>query len=392
MVRLRLTAPIFALAGAMSLIGAQAPALEPAASVLRRAVDADDDPAPFDPVPAIARGPAIPSVGYLVQEVKDGLYWLTDGVYACMFLTTGSGVILVDAPQSLGPHLLEAIASVSDEPITYIVYSHHHADHIGAAGVLPKTATYIAHRDTAALLREEADPNRPVPSITFSEHYTLSVGTQTLMLDYHGPNHDVGNIFIYAPRQKVLMLVDVIWPGWAPFDRLGSPVDSRGYLAAHDLALRYDFDALIGGHVNRLGTRADVINDRMYLADLEANASAALQAFDPRTLVGQISDPSNAWALADALLEAWPQRCVEDTLAKWRGRLGGVDVFVRANCSAMQDALRAGDLSMRPQSFADFKVGGPPAPSPDRRSGLRSSRRCPARCPTGPAGSRPRCS
>src|SRR5262249_37793928 len=69
----------------------------------------------FDPVPDVAKGPAIPATGYLVQEVKDKLYWLTDGIYSCMFLSTGVGVIVVDAPQTLAPNLLAAIASVTNE-------------------------------------------------------------------------------------------------------------------------------------------------------------------------------------------------------------------------------------------------------------------------------------
>src|SRR5882724_6877582 len=210
-------------------------------------------PTPTDPLPQVALGTAIPAAGYVVQEVRDKLYWVSDGIYSCMFLSTGSGVIVVDAPQTIAPNLLAAIASVTAEPVTHVIYSHHHADHIGGAGVLPKTATYIAQSETAALLQRENDPNRPVPTVTFDDTYTLNVGSQTLTLDYHGPNHDVGNIFIYAPKQKMLMVVDVVWPGWAPFDELGSPVDIKGYLDAHDQMLTYDFDTLIAGHVNRLG-------------------------------------------------------------------------------------------------------------------------------------------
>ena len=65
-----------------------------------------------------------------------------------MFLTTGEGVIVVDAPPTIGDKILKAIAEVTDEPITHVIYSHSHADHIGAAGLFPASATYIAHEDT----------------------------------------------------------------------------------------------------------------------------------------------------------------------------------------------------------------------------------------------------
>ena len=192
------------------------------------------------------------------------MYWVTDGSYQCMFLVTGQGVIAVDAPPSIGPNLLKAIASVTSEPITHVVYSHLHADHIGSAHLLPGGATYIAQADTAAYLRRDQDPRRPIPTVTFTDHYTLRVGDQILHLDYKGENHTAGNIFIYAPRQKVLMLVDVIFPGWVPFDYLAVSTNIPGWMTAYDQALIYPFDTFVGGHLNRLGTRRDAVMGREY--------------------------------------------------------------------------------------------------------------------------------
>jgi len=71
------------------------------------------------PLPETAKGPQIDySKGYLVEEIRDGLYWVTDGAYNTMFLTTGQGVIVVDAPPSIGQNYLNAIAEVTDESIT----------------------------------------------------------------------------------------------------------------------------------------------------------------------------------------------------------------------------------------------------------------------------------
>ena len=136
-----------------------------------------------------------------------------------MFLVTGEGVIAVDAPPSIGQNYLKAIEEVTDEPITHVIYSHTHKDHIGAASMFPDDATIIAHKWTCAKLELSEDPNRPVPTVTFEDNYTLEVGNQKLELEYHGPIHVPGNIFIYAPQQKVLMLVDVIFPGMDSFQR-----------------------------------------------------------------------------------------------------------------------------------------------------------------------------
>jgi hypothetical protein len=51
------------------------------------------------------------------------------------------------------------------------------------------------------------------------------------------------------------MLVDVVFPGWVPFAYLGLAEDVFGYVQAHDIALNYNFDTFVGGHLTRLGTR-----------------------------------------------------------------------------------------------------------------------------------------
>ena len=94
-------------------------------------------------IPESARGPTIPEEGYLVEEIRDNLYWVTDGSYNTMFLVTDEGVVIVDAPPSIGQNYLKAIAEVTDKPITHVIYSHAHLDHIGAAGIFPKNAMQL---------------------------------------------------------------------------------------------------------------------------------------------------------------------------------------------------------------------------------------------------------
>ena len=303
------------------------------------------------PIPDSAKGPSIdPGKGYLVEEISDGLFWVTEGTYQVMFLTTGQGVIVVDAPPSMGDKILKAIADVTNEPITHVIYSHSHADHIGGAGMYPDDAVYIAHEETAALLtRDTGRPYDygaflggapvPQPTVTFSDNYTLNVGNQVLELDYKEINHEAGNIFIYAPRQKVLMLVDVIFPGWVPFKSLAVTKDVPGFVKAHDDVLAYDFDVFIGGHLTRLGTKEDVEIQREYIMDVQTNAAAALQSVD-FSAIAQQTGFENQWLLFDTYLDSVAQECTNSTLEKWGDRLGGADVFTFDHCMVMGESLR----------------------------------------------------
>jgi glyoxylase-like metal-dependent hydrolase (beta-lactamase superfamily II) len=301
-------------------------------------------------LPRNAIGPAIPSEkGYLVEEIRDGLYWVTDGLYNTMFLVYDSGIVAIDAPPTIGTNYLKAIRDVTDKPITHVIYSHSHTDHIGAASLFPTTATYIAQNETAKILTRRRDARRPLPTTTFQDQYTLKVGNQTLELAYHGNVHQAGNIFIYAPKQKVLMLVDIIYPGWVPYKNLGIAEDVQSYIAGHDIALKYEFDWFLGGHVTRLGTRQDVLESQAYVNDLKQAASQAYQTIAITDIARQTPNP-NPFKVYDAYQDALSQFCTERMLQKWQSRLGAAKTYTPDNCWVMVEALGV-DLAPEAESL-----------------------------------------
>ncbi len=303
------------------------------------------------PLPPTAFGPPIPDKGYLVEEIAGGLYWVTEGSYIALFMETRRGVVVMDAPPTLAAALPAAIAEVTSKPVTHFIYSHTHGDHVGVAGVLFPDAQFIGHRDTAATLQRRNDPQRrPVPTRTFSERLTLDFGGQRLELVYPGPNHEPGNIFMWAPAQRTLMLVDVVFPGWVPFKSLALAQDVQGYIAAHDAALAFPFDTFVGGHLTRLGTREDVEIAKEYIADVRAASFEALATTDFFAVIGDIgfldpNDPSflNQWELFDTYLNRVAHNAEESVLDKWLGVLGGAGVFTFSHCFEMMESIRVDD-------------------------------------------------
>jgi glyoxylase-like metal-dependent hydrolase (beta-lactamase superfamily II) len=311
-------------------------------------------------IPEAAIGPTIPpEKGYLVEEIRGGLYWVTDGTYNVMFMVTDEGVVAIDAPPSIGDNYLKAIAEVTDKPIDYVVYSHSHLDHIGAAAsIFPDNATYIAHEKVAEDLQRAHEELQgltavgnnnsqfppmqlpPIPTETFAQNYTLQVGNQTLELNYHGNNHEEGNIFIYAPAQRTLMLVDIIFPGWVPFVYLALAEDIFGYVQAHDITLNYDFDTFVGGHVTRLGTREDVQIQREFITDLIIASSRANQNVTFGQILQEVGPTNNVWALLNTYLNTIVEQCANEMLPKWQHRLGGAEEFMSTHCWAMTSSLR----------------------------------------------------
>ena len=276
-----------------------------------------------------------PEKGYFVTEIADGLYWLIDGSYQTMFLTTGKGVIVIDAPKEMGEKYLDAISEVTSEPVTHFIYSHFHKDHVGAAHQFRDDVVYIAHKDAAEHLRLKNDPNRPIPTITFEDTYTLSVGNQILELSYIGPFHSKGDIVIFAPKQKVAMVVDLFHPGAGPFKAFGLTKDMNAYLKAHDILLeQYDFDVLVSGHEKILATKDYLKTNKEFTLDVMQNAIKAREMID-FAQIAQEYDHLGRSAMFNALFDEQAQICSELTLQKWQDKLNELKPFMEDHCMAM---------------------------------------------------------
>jgi glyoxylase-like metal-dependent hydrolase (beta-lactamase superfamily II) len=293
-------------------------------------------------VPDSAKGPPIdPAKGYRIQALGRGLYMLTDNAYQSMFLVYERGVVVVDAPPGYAAHIRQAIAEVTDKPITHLIYSHSHIDHIGGALALGGHPIIIAQAETKRLLIRANDPNRPLPTVTFKNRYVLRVGSQVLELSYHGVAHEPGNIFIYAPAQKTLMVVDIISPGWMPFRRFSLAEDIPEYFAQAAYIDTLPFVTLVGGHVERTGTHADVELQLEFMSDLKAAAARALKTTKPGEQLNPL-DRENPWAVADNYIDRVVIQCVNSLQSKWSTRLGGYDVFIWDQCYAMEQSLSFG--------------------------------------------------
>ena len=309
---------------------------------------------------------------YHVEEIADSLFYATDGVYQSLVLVDPSGILVVDAPPSIGVNAADPSQSVSyldvifsipeaaGKPIRKLVYSHSHLDHIGAASLIRDAfpgVEIIAHRQTNRQLRRSTglvgpflpgSGTLPPPLATrvFSRLKFVHLGSQLLKLSYLGPVHEPGNIFIYAPYQRVLMLVDVIFPGWSPFNDLALAEDVPKFLEAHDLVLSFDFETFVGGHLNRLGRRQDVEAARRYMDDLRLNAAAALS--DPALFQIFGIVPGNSLGAFSIYLDQVACRCANLTLdpaatpsgENWLSLLGAADINTVGHCWQIAESLR----------------------------------------------------
>ena len=288
--------------------------------------------------------------GYHSEEIADGVHWVTSGWYDCLFIRTGSGVIAVDAPPALGENLLTAIEEVSDEPVTHFIYSHWHADHVGAAGMFGPDVKLYGHEKTRELLLRFPDANRPPPTEIFSTDETLDVHGVKVDMSYKGQNHCEGNIFIYVPKPKILAAIDIASPGWVTFRDCDASENFSGYVEAFDQILTYDFTTLISGHVSKIGGRQDVIEGKEYLDDLAGLAREALETIDVEYFLKQMGNGPYKAAFR-WVEEEYFTACTNYVTKKmlelkgangltWAERLNGADVMTKHNAYYMLEKTR----------------------------------------------------
>ena len=216
----------------------------------------------------------------------DNVYIFRNGNHQAMFVVTSAGVIATDpigyGRPTGGATYVSEIRKVTNQPIKYLVYSHHHFDHIaGGKAFKDAGATVVALRRTQERLAQIKDPNTVMPDEVFDGHRTITLGDTTLELTYVGLNHSDNSIVMRLPKQRVIFAVDFIPVGSFP---------GRGMIDSYPLeweeslksVMSMDWDKLIPGHPGqpngRLGTKQDVQAFLTLLQDASAAVKPEAQA------------------------------------------------------------------------------------------------------------------
>jgi glyoxylase-like metal-dependent hydrolase (beta-lactamase superfamily II) len=285
-----------------------------------------------------AKSPAIdPTKGYFVAEIKPGVFMVTEGAYESVFVTTGKGAVLFDAPPSFAQHLADAVKEKTAEPIVELVYSHIHVDHIGGAGLILKRnpkIEIVAEEGTAEFLREMQDPHRPMPTRTFKDHETLKLGSLNAEMKvghWHSPE---GDLLISISDKRVVIAIDAFSAGASPFMDLDLTMNMHEYLKLFDQLGKMDFDLIVPGHHNTPATRQDLQIAQSYVMDVYKTASRILdedhQALKARAI--EKYGRENGWAVASVLISSEANQCAEEIKNRWIAKLEGVDIWAASHC------------------------------------------------------------
>src|SRR5688572_19799335 len=172
-------------------------------------------------LPAQAQQQQRPQIETKKVDGTENVYIFRNGNHQAMFVVTKDGVIATDpvayGRPTGGQQYVDEIKKVTDRPIRYLIYSHHHFDHIaGGKAFKDAGATVVAHKRAKERLVQIQYPHVVIPDETVDDKRTITLGGTTLELSYHGPNHSDSTLVMRLPREKLVFIVDTIPVGAVP--------------------------------------------------------------------------------------------------------------------------------------------------------------------------------
>lgn len=186
-------------------------------------------------------------VDLTVEKIADDLHVIVGGGGNVGVYTTPEGVILVDDKfDQHVPQILAKVKSVTDQPVRYVLNTHHHGDHTGGnQKLLAANAEIILHRNARDLMVKGNQPG--VPRITFSDETAVHLGGKEVRARYFGKGHTSGDALILFPARKVLHTGDMFVSG-SPFIDYSAGGSGIAWTDTLQAALKLDFDTVIPGH------------------------------------------------------------------------------------------------------------------------------------------------
>ena len=234
----------------------------------------------------LAQEQKAPSFSTTRVDGTDNIYIFRYANSQAMFVVTPDGVVATDPigygrPEAVTTYVDE-IKKITDKPIKYLIYSHHHYDHIaGGKPFKDAGAKIIAHKRAKERLSLLQDPSTPLPDQIIDKKRTLDLGGTTVELIHVGLNHSDSSIVTRLPKQKLIFLVDLIPVGTLPGRGM---IDFYPFEAEKSIkqVLAMDWERLIPGHPGvpegRLGTKQDAQDQLTFLQDASEAVKAEARA------------------------------------------------------------------------------------------------------------------
>jgi cyclase len=191
-----------------------------------------------------------------IQKVKENLYVITGGGGNTAAFITEKGVVIVDTKlPGNGPGILEKVKSVTPKPVTMVINTHTHGDHVGSNSAFTGTVEFVAHENCKTSMEQmpafkTEEGKKFLPGKTYQDKLSVLSGSEKIDLYHFGPGHTSGDTLVVFTALKVMHTGDLFPGKAAPFmdtGNGGSPIEYPKTLAKAAAGIQ-GVDTVIPGH------------------------------------------------------------------------------------------------------------------------------------------------
>ena len=149
------------------------------------------------------------------MDVRENLYVISGGGgHTAMLVTEDRGVVLVDTKLAgWGQSILETVQAITDQPVTTIINTHTHGDHVGGNADFPAAVEIVAHENAATRMAGmgafAGTGAQFLPDRTFGDTLTLFDGKDQIDLYHFGAGHTDGDIVVVFPALRTAHMGDL---------------------------------------------------------------------------------------------------------------------------------------------------------------------------------------
>jgi cyclase len=220
-----------------------------------------------------------------VDKLKDNLYVLKGGGGNTAVFLTADGVTVVDAKNpGWGQPILDKIKDITPKPVTRIINTHTHGDHVSGNVEFPATIDIVVQENTKANMEKmdifKQSNGTGLSKRTFKDKMTIGKGADQIDLYYFGPGHTDGDAIVVFTALKTAHFGDLFARKWLPFadDKNGGSVVQYPVTLEKAFKGIKNVDTIINGHSTTTSQWADLKTYAEFNQDFLTWSQAALKA------------------------------------------------------------------------------------------------------------------
>jgi cyclase len=247
-----------------------------------------------------------------IEKLKDNLYMLKGGGGNTAVFVTAAGVVVVDTKNpGWGQPLLDKIKEITTKPVTTIINTHTHGDHVSGNVEFPATVDVVVQDNTKTNMQGmpifKENNGKGLPTRTFKDRMTLGSGADRIDLYYFGRGHTNGDAWIVFPALRVAHAGDIFSGKNLPLldmNNGASGVEIGATLEKAHAGIA-NVDSVIPGH-SVVMTWADLAEYAQFNKDFLADVQSALKSGktpDEIAASWKIADKYKGYTIQDARLK-----------------------------------------------------------------------------------------